>query len=61
MPSSSANQELLLIPYHRIKETVAWNAIWFIHVNSKYGYSDILAKPLPKTDNYSLANGLLRW
>jgi hypothetical protein len=60
LPSSSLKKKHLSIAYHRVREMVACNAIQFTHVDSKDNYADILTKPLPKTDHYRLADGLLR-
>jgi hypothetical protein len=61
IPESTLNKRQHALSYHLVRECIASNIIYFIHVEGKYNPSDLLTKTLSWTNFWPLIQPLLFW
>ena len=61
IPQSNLNKRHNALSYHRVRECIANNIIYFQHVEGKYNPSDILTKSLGWAKAWPLVQPLLFW
>jgi hypothetical protein len=61
IPHSSLNKRHNALSYHRVREAISANIIYFLHVEGKYNPSDIVTKFLSWSKFWPLIQPLLFW
>jgi hypothetical protein len=61
IPHSSLNKRHNALSYHRVREAVASNVLWFFHISGKENPSDVLTKFLGHSVFWPLIKPFLFW
>jgi hypothetical protein len=61
IPHSSLNKRHNALAYHRVREAIASDIIWFFHIDGKLNPADVLTKFLPHATFWPLIKPWLFW
>jgi hypothetical protein len=61
IPHSSLNKRHNALAYHRVREAIASDVIWFFHIEGKFNPADVLTKFLPHATFWPLIKPWLFW
>jgi hypothetical protein len=61
IPHSSLNKRHNALAYHRVRETIASDMIWFFHISGKINPANVLTKFLEHVTFWPLIRPFLLW